>query len=390
MRLKYFLLSFLIIGFVYQLSFAQVSVVDKQGDKIILMPDGTWQYADQDKQAAVNNTVKEQQKTGQANIDKTKLSKAEKKQIEEQAKADERRKAIAAKLAKQEQAKQPKNTDKNKTVAKESTDKKNKNTAQKNTTPKKEDNKKNTVQTTDKKNTDKKTTSKKNNNNIATEKKPAPNSDTKTANAKKTNNTTDANAKAVSNKQDVKLAKQSFKPFKASQIIIQEEECVYAVNEIDPFTGKRKVALENKFFFGFTHPLLEKHLKGEHYLTCDGYLQQVAGMKIFNVKFTVDSPNAVDDYGSILEGSRMLVSLLDGTTVTLISAEEDGGKVDRIDKSTTYKTYFVIDAKQEKQLLKSEINQVRMVWSEGFEDYEIYEVDFLMSQLKCLNNIPKS
>lgn len=65
MRLKYLLISFFLIGLVHQVSFAQVSVTDKKGDKIILMPDGTWKYADSDKQASVSNTVKAQQQTGQ-------------------------------------------------------------------------------------------------------------------------------------------------------------------------------------------------------------------------------------------------------------------------------------------------------------------------------------
>ena len=46
------------LGLVHQFTFAQVSVTDKQGDKIVLMPDGTWKYADNNKQASVSNTVK--------------------------------------------------------------------------------------------------------------------------------------------------------------------------------------------------------------------------------------------------------------------------------------------------------------------------------------------
>ncbi len=350
MRLKYVLFSFLMLGFIHQVSFAQVNVTDKQGDKIILMPNGTWKYADGNKQASVSNTTKTKQQTGQANIDKSKLTKAEKKQLKIQVKADKRRKKIAEKLAKQQKAKAPKTTTKKNTKPAKKKNKA-KDTAKKNTKP-------------SKKNSKAKNTAKKNT---------------------KPSNPNQPKAKTVSNKQKVKFAKQGFKAFKIKSIVIREYNCTYAVNEVDAFTGKRKVALENGFFFGYTHPQLEKYLKGENYLTCEGYLQQVAGLKIFNLKFTIDSPNATEDYGSILEGSRMLISLLDGNTVTLVSAEQDGGKIDRIDKQTTYKTYFVIDSKQEKQLQKSEIDKVRVVWSEGFEDYEVHNVDFVMNQLQCLN-----
>ena len=379
MRLKYLLLSFFMLGLVHQFTFAQVSVTDKQGDKIVLMPDGTWKYADNNKQASVSNTVKAKQQTGQANIDKSKLSKAEKKLLKEQAEADKRRKKIAEKVAKQQKSKEPKTATKAKKPSKK--DKKSKDTAKTKKPSKKDKKSKDTAKTKKPSKKDKKSkgTAKKNT-------KPSKKGNASKGTAKKnTKKTSQSKAKTVSNKQKIKLAKQGFKAFKASSIVIREYNCTYAVNEVDPFTGKRKVALENDLFFGYTHPQLEKYLKGENYLTCEGYLQQVTGLKIFNVKFTIDSPNATEDYGSILEGSRMLISLLDGTTVTLVSVEQDGGKIDRIDKETTYKTYFVIDGKAEKQLEKSEIDKVRVVWSEGFEDYEIHNVDFLMNQLECLN-----
>ena len=384
MRLKYVLLSFLMIGFIHQVSFAQLNVTDKKGDKIVLMPDGTWKYADNDKQASVSGTVKAKQQTGEANIDKSKLSKSAKKQLKKLEEADKRRKKIAEKVAKQQKSKDPKGTAKKNTKPSKK-DKKAKDTAKKNTKPSKKDKK---TKDTAKKNTKPSKKDKKAKDTAKKNTKPSKKGDQAKGSATKNTKqkkSSQPKAKTVSNKQKLKMAKQNFKAFKTRGIVINKDECVYTVNEIDPFTGKRKVAIENNFFFGYTHPQLEKYLKGENYLTCEGYLQQVAGLKIFNVKFTIDSPNAIEDYGSLLEGSRMLISLLDGTTVTLISAEQDGGKIDRIDKKTTYKTYFVIDSKQEKLLQKSEIDQVRVVWSEGFEDYEVHNVDFLMNQLQCLN-----
>ena len=114
-------------------------------------------------------------------------------------------------------------------------------------------------------------------------------------------------------------------------------------------------------------------------------MSQVGSLKSLNLKYTIDSPTAQDDYGNILEGSRLLISLLDGTVITLVSAEQDGGRIDRSKQQTIYKTFYIIDARSEKKLLKSEISEVRMVWTKGYENYEVFEVDFIINGLKCLN-----
>ena len=36
--------------------------------------------------------------------------------------------------------------------------------------------------------------------------------------------------------------------------------------------------------------------------------------------------------------------------------------------------------------LKSELDKMRIVWSTGYEDYDIHEVDFFMDQIRCLND----
>ena len=81
----------------------------------------------------------------------------------------------------------------------------------------------------------------------------------------------------------------------------------------------------------------------------------------------------------------MLIKLLDDETVNLICDKTDGGTVDLDAGTTTYNTYFTIHNKAEKQLRKSEVVQVRVLWSTGYEDYEINELDFFMDQFYCID-----
>ena len=45
---------------------------------------------------------------------------------------------------------------------------------------------------------------------------------------------------------------------------------------------------------------------------------------------------------------------------------------------------FSIDYKQEKILRKKDIDKIRVTWTSGFEDYDVFNTQFLKTQLQCL------
>ena len=42
-------------------------------------------------------------------------------------------------------------------------------------------------------------------------------------------------------------------------------------------------------------------------------------------------------------------------------------------------------SRMEKALKKGEVDRVRIIWDAGYEDYEVYNLDFFINQFKCLN-----
>ncbi|MEM6725807.1 MAG: hypothetical protein AAF598_17330, partial [Bacteroidota bacterium] len=162
------------------------------------------------------------------------------------------------------------------------------------------------------------------------------------------------------------------------------KSCSFLYDETDVMTGQKKRALEPEFFFGHTEEEIKKFMEGDDYLTCKGYVSQVTGVKTLNVVFRMDSPYAKDEYGSIQVGSQMILRLINGETVTLLSEKYDSGSVNKVTGKTVYRTLFIIPPKSEKLLQKVELDKIRMVWGTGYEDYEIYKIDFLVDQLTCL------
>ncbi len=162
-------------------------------------------------------------------------------------------------------------------------------------------------------------------------------------------------------------------------------DCSFAFNEIDPFTGRTKRKLEDRFFFSYTQEALKVYLQGEDYLTCKGSLSDIQGILALNLEFTINSPYARQEYGSIGTGTQLILRMIDGETLPLLSEQSDSGIYDKHSGKTIYKTLFLIGPKDEKILRKKEISEVRMVWGTGYEDYQINELDFMIDQFECID-----
>lgn len=321
---------------------AQVRVVNEDGDVILLMPDGTWKYEDEKKESQrtdknsppPKNVVPATRQTAKTNSSTT-----------DTIKGGNSKKSTKSKKQKTSKKKSKKNSNKT-SKAKKIPD-----------------------QTT----SSTKSTKQKSGNN-------------KSSNKQSKKVTTQAKpAKAKKQKAMIYPVPKRERKIKAP--VIPEQTCEYSMKERDEFTNKLKVATMPQPFFEYTQEDLKKFMREDDYLTCSGNLSRVVGMTILNVKFEIESVMAQQEYGTIEQGTQMMVKLLNGETVKLICQEADKGTVDDSNGKTVYRTYFAIDKPHEKMLRKSEVVKVRMLWSTGFEDYEVNELDFFINQLKCLDAI---
>ncbi len=181
----------------------------------------------------------------------------------------------------------------------------------------------------------------------------------------------------------------SIKTLSDSPIIQSDKQggnptCAYAFNSVDEFTKQSKIGLKAQHFFSFTDPELRKFMKEKEFLDCSGYLSDIAGMLTLNIQLIMDSPYSKEEYGPIQAGSNLIIRLINGETVTLLCEKYAPGTVDTRKKKTIYNTVYRINPKDEKLLSKIEIDKVRIVWGVGYEDYEVYELDFLIDQFSCL------
>ena len=154
----------------------------------------------------------------------------------------------------------------------------------------------------------------------------------------------------------------------------------------DSFSGKKRTDLGKSPFFAFTSEKVRTYFEEGDMIECDAYLSAVAGgYKFICIEVTVASETAQRSYGSIEKQGQLSIKLVDGTTVNLYNNKTDYGFLDPLKKEVLYKAQYLIPNEHVKTLSKVDIDMVRLVWSTGYEDYTIYETDFLINQLACLN-----
>lgn len=163
------------------------------------------------------------------------------------------------------------------------------------------------------------------------------------------------------------------------------QECSVSFEGIDSFSGKKRKDLSSKLLFSYTDPRMQKFFTQRDMLECNAHLSAVAGGNVFlSLNITIATETAKTSYGAIERGSLLSLKMVNGENINMTNNQTDPGFLDPIAKTTSYKVTYLIPTQHVKTLQKMEIDLLRIVWETGYEDYEIYETDFIIEQMNCL------
>ena len=161
-------------------------------------------------------------------------------------------------------------------------------------------------------------------------------------------------------------------------------DCNIAYEGKDEFTGKMKRETMPTRFFTHTDDIMRKALMDKDFITCDitGTKVESSRYTYLSMTFTILSKDIQRSLGFLDRGTPIIFVLVDGSKITLLANKTDIGVVD-IDKgTTTYRAQLTTDSITD--ITGSEIDYVRVNWSSGYEDYEIFDVDVLKNLFNCL------
>ena len=141
---------------------------------------------------------------------------------------------------------------------------------------------------------------------------------------------------------------------------------------------------ERQLLFTHTDERLRPFLKDKEYMRCEGFLHTLGGYRFLTLEFTFAYPNAREAYGFIEKGSILTIRLLNGDYINLRAGQLDRGSYDIRRELLTYRVYYPLDRADLPLLRNSEVDFIRVFWSSGYEEYEVFQLDFFQRQLRCL------
>lgn len=184
-------------------------------------------------------------------------------------------------------------------------------------------------------------------------------------------------------------ASKRFKKYKVEEDVMYNpppEDCNISFEGIDEFLGKKRKDVARSIFFTHTDDDMRRYMLTEDYVRCEGSLTQIkGGVLLFNLFISIKTTDAKRAFGQIGKGGLISIKMLDGSKVTLANNKADIGVFDPLTGRHTYTTQYLINSSQEKKLKNAEVDMVRLIWETGYEDYEVYNIDFFKDQFRCLD-----
>jgi len=163
--------------------------------------------------------------------------------------------------------------------------------------------------------------------------------------------------------------------------------CYVKYDAYDRLSGKRIIELEPEEIFSFTHEKLKPYFTDRPFLTCYAGLSRKKDEYFLQTKFIVDTKYIKTGYNGLSINSMLRITLIGGEKVYLKNIYNDLGTRDVAGKKVIYKGIYPISKNDLKLLRKTELDKMGVEWNGGIEEYEVYNIDFLIKQFECLDKI---
>lgn len=170
----------------------------------------------------------------------------------------------------------------------------------------------------------------------------------------------------------------------------ERDVAAYPDFECEIIKGDTKNSNQTKYtklspFFTFTPEKLEQHFHGSSFINCHAQLARTDKLYFLNLEIEIQTKSARDAYGGIDKGAALRLELINGDKVLAYNVKRDYGALSADEESVLYKVIYSLDSDDLKSLLKFDLDKIGIIWSTGYEDYEVYETDFVINHLNCIN-----
>ncbi len=162
-------------------------------------------------------------------------------------------------------------------------------------------------------------------------------------------------------------------------------KCSEIKTSTDEITGLQVYETQKEPFFSYTSDQLRPFFKGNNFLNVNGKLTERKDGIVLSMDITIASNTAIQEYGWLEKGSVMTLKFVNKNTLKLTCQRTARGVFDPDTKTTLYNVQYAVPLQVRKDLQTVALDKARLIWSTGYEDYPIFNVDFFMNQLNCLS-----
>ena len=161
--------------------------------------------------------------------------------------------------------------------------------------------------------------------------------------------------------------------------------CSLASSIRDEFSGELRRETPRKELFRYTNQALRKVYSAEKPHTIAEASLLSSGLNAsLHLVFRISDPNVRRTQGSLQKGGTATLKFMDGNSIILYDSRSDEGVTDPESQTIVFQAQFPLDRTTIKKLRSTELDRIRLAWTNGYEDYDVQQVDLLMWQAKCL------
>lgn len=171
---------------------------------------------------------------------------------------------------------------------------------------------------------------------------------------------------------------------KSFQYLSQPFLCIFEIDTFYRATGMSMKALKPDILFTHTDPDLKPFFRGKDLITCLGRVSKAGSYVQLTIEFQIASSHSQNNFGALEEGSLLRFKLMNDEYISLFNLKTNMGHIDPYTGYTIFSGQYALGKVEINKLSTLELDKMRVMWSTGFEDYDIYHVDFLINQLNCL------
>jgi len=160
--------------------------------------------------------------------------------------------------------------------------------------------------------------------------------------------------------------------------------CVIASSSRDEFSGEISRELARAELFRYTNPALKAYLQGKTHVICEAALASTGNKATLHLTFKINDPNARKAFGRLEKNSIATLKFLDGSIFELQNAIADDGVFSPDNDASIFHAVYPLNPEALKKIRRNGLDKLRILWSKGFDDYDVQQVDLLMRQAECL------